>query len=59
MLLKYYNAICFPENEASTFIQYFDEKNELEMLADGLDFLKEYNPETKTRGRIKRSCCCA
>jgi hypothetical protein len=53
MLLKYYNAICFPENEAATFIQYFNNKNESEMLADGLDFLKDFNPNTKTIGRIK------
>jgi len=53
LLLKYYNAICFPENEAGTFIQYFDNLQESNMLADGLDFLKEFNPNTKTIGRIK------
>ncbi len=53
LLLDYYDAICFPENEAGTFIQYFENKNKLHMLADGLDWLKEHNPTSSTRSRIK------
>lgn len=53
MLLKFYNAICFTENEASTFIQYFSTKNESHMLADGIDYLKEFNPGTTTVNRPK------
>ena len=46
LLLELYNASCMPENEASTFIQYFDHKNKGYMLADGYDFLKEIAPKT-------------
>lgn len=46
MLLELYNAVCMPENEAGTFIQYFDAKNKGYMLADGYSFLKEIHPNT-------------
>lgn len=50
MLLDFYNAKCFPENEAGTFIQWFDRKNKIHMLAEGLAFAKEINPNTKVSG---------
>lgn len=53
MLLELYNAICMPENEAGTFIQYFDQKHKSYMLADGLNFLKEIHPETSITNRNK------
>ncbi len=53
LLLEWYNAVCFPENEAGTFIQYFDSKNKAHYLADGLNFLREYNPTTSTVSRVK------
>ena len=46
MLLEYYSATCMPENEAQTFIQYFDSRNKIHYLADGYDFLKEIAPKT-------------
>lgn len=53
MLLEFYNCVCLPENEASTFIQYFDSKNKGYMLADGYNFLKEISPSTSITGRTK------
>lgn len=53
MLLEVYNAVCLPENEAATFIQYFDGKNKSHWLADGYSFLKEISPTTSIKGRIK------
>lgn len=53
MLLEMYNAVCMPENEAGTFIQYFDQKFKSYMLADGMDFLKEIHPDTKIQNRNK------
>lgn len=52
-LLEYYNAICMPENEGNTLIQYFDQKNKGHYLADGYSFLKEINPKTSITGRTK------
>lgn len=53
MLLELYNAVCLPENEAGTFIQYFDAKNKGHLLADGYSFLKEITPSTNIVGRTK------
>lgn len=53
MLLEYYNAVCMPENEGGTFIQYFDQKNKAHMLADGVSFLKTIAPSSSIEGRIK------
>lgn len=53
MLLELYNAVCMPENEATTFIQHFDLKNKSYLLADSYDFLKEIAPKTSTLGRVK------
>ena len=53
MLLELYNCVCMPENEAVTFIQYFDSKNKSNWLADGYNFLKEISPSTSIRGRVK------
>lgn len=53
MLLELYNCVCMPENEASTFIQYFDLKNKSHLLADGYSFLKEIHPTTSIIGRTK------
>lgn len=53
MLLEVYNAICLPENEGGTFIQYFDAKNKGYMLADGYNFLKEISPNSSITGRVK------
>lgn len=53
LLLELYNAVCMPENEASTFIQYFDQKNKGHYLADGYNFLKEISPTTSITGRVK------
>jgi hypothetical protein len=50
MLMEYYNAVCFPENEAATFIQYFERKNKGHMLAQGFNIAKEINPNTKATG---------
>jgi predicted ester cyclase len=52
MLMDFYNARCFPENEAGTFIQYFERKNKGHMLAEGFNIAREINPNTKTAGRI-------
>jgi hypothetical protein len=52
MLMDFYNAKCFPENEAGTFIQWFERKNKGYMLAEGFNIAKEINPNTKTGGRI-------
>lgn len=51
LLMDYYNAICMPENETQTFVQYFDGLNKSYMLADGLQLLKEVSPNTD----VKRS----
>lgn len=53
MLLELYNATCLPENEAPTFIQYFDLKNKGHYLADGYNFLKEISPSTSITNRPK------
>lgn len=53
MLLELYSAVCMPENEASTFIQYFDQKNKGYLIADGYDFLKEIHPKTSITNRPK------
>lgn len=53
LLLELYNAVCLPENEAATFIQYFDSKNKGHYLADGYNFLKEISPSTSITGRVK------
>lgn len=53
MLLELYNAVCMPENEGGTLIQYFDAKNKGHMLADGFNFLKEISPSTTITGRVK------
>jgi len=53
LLLEFYGAICMPENEASTFIQYFDNKNKGHYLADGYNFLKEISPSTSIVNRPK------
>ncbi len=53
MMLELYGAICLPENEASTFIQFFDAKNKGHLLADGYNFLKEIAPNTSSKGRVK------
>lgn len=53
MLLEWYNAICMLENEATTFIQYFDQKKKIHYLADGLTLAKEINLLTTTTSRIK------
>lgn len=50
MLMDFYNAKCFPENEAGTFIQWFDRKNKTYMLAEGLSFAKEISPGSKVGG---------
>lgn len=52
MLMDFYNAKCFPENEAGTFIQWFERKNKGYMLAEGFNVAREINPNTKTGGRI-------
>lgn len=52
MLMDFYNAKCFPENEAGTFIQWFERKNKSYMLAEGFNIAAEINPNTKTTGRI-------
>jgi len=52
MLMDFYNARCFPENEAGTFIQWFERKNKGYMLAEGFNVAKEINPNTRTTGRI-------
>jgi len=49
MLLEYYNAVCMPENDVRTFIQYFEQKNKSHMLADGLDLLKSIAPTTSIK----------
>lgn len=53
MLLELYTATCLPENEAPTFIQYFDLKNKGYLLADGYNFLKEISPSTSITNRPK------
>jgi hypothetical protein len=52
MLMDYYNAKCFPENEAGTFIQWFERKNKGFMLAEGFNVAREINQNTKTSGRV-------
>lgn len=50
MLMDFYNAKCFPENEAGTFIQWFDRKNKTFMLGEGFNIAKEINPTTRVGG---------
>ena len=47
MLMHLYSATTLPENEGSTFTQYFDGINEGYMLADVFDFRKEVSPGSK------------
>jgi hypothetical protein len=47
LLLEYYNAVCFPENAAGTFIQYFERKNKGHYLGQGFNIAKEINPNTR------------
>jgi len=47
MLMDYYNATCFPENAAGTFIQYFERKNKGHMLGQGFNIAREINPKTR------------
>lgn len=53
LMLELYNAVCLPENEATTFIQFFDAKNKGHLLADGYNFVKEIAPNSSTKGRVK------
>lgn len=53
MLMEYYNAICMPENENGTFIQYFDQKFKGHLIADGYNMHKEIHPTTSIKGRNK------
>lgn len=53
MLLDYYNATCMPENEGGTFIQYFDQKNKSDRLADGYNLARQINIKTSVQGRTK------
>lgn len=46
LLLELYNAVILPENNTSTFVQFFDGKNKGYMIADAYDFLKEISPNT-------------
>ena len=46
LLMELYNARCMPENETSNFIDYFDRKNKMHWLADGLSLTKEITPGT-------------
>lgn len=52
LLMEFYNAKCFPENEAGTFIQYFERKNKGHMLAEGINIAREISSTTKTTGRV-------
>lgn len=52
LLMDFYNARCFPENEAGTFIQWFERKNKGHMLAEGFNVAREINPNTSTGGRV-------
>jgi hypothetical protein len=47
LLLEWYGATVLPENEESSFIRYFDEKNIGHYIEDGLDLAREINPATK------------
>ncbi|XAI97418.1 hypothetical protein [Leptolyngbya phage Lbo-JY46] len=53
LLLEFYNAVCMPENEGGTMIQYFDQKGKAHLLADGYNMLKEISPNTSIVGRVK------
>ena len=53
MLLEWYNAVCMLENEATTFIQYFDQRKKIHYLADGISLAKEINLLTTTTSRNK------
>lgn len=53
MLMDFYNAVCMPENENGTFIQFFDHKYKGHMIADGYDMHKEIHPASgmnRTKG---------
>ncbi len=52
LLIEYFNAKCFPENEAGTFIQWFERKNKGHLLAEGFNVAREINPKTSTSGRV-------
>lgn len=47
MLMEFYNAVCFPENAAGTFIQYFERKNKGHWLAQGFNIAREINSNTR------------
>lgn len=53
LLMDLYKARCMPENENTSFIQYFDNRNKGYMLADGFQLHKEIHPTTSIKGRIK------
>lgn len=52
MLIEFYNAKCFPENEAGTFIQWFERKNKTHYLGESVNFLRDMNPNTSTGSRM-------
>lgn len=52
LLLEYYNAVCMPENEGTTFIQWFDQRNKAHYIADGYNALKQIAPQS-TVNRLK------
>lgn len=49
MLLKMYNAIAMIENNDSGFKDYLEGLNELHLLADGQNILKEISPTSKVK----------
>lgn len=49
LLLEYYKATDLPENENREFIRYFDERQSIDMLEDGIDLAREINPNTKNK----------
>jgi hypothetical protein len=53
LLLEFYNATILPENEAGTFILFFDQKNKGHLIADGYTLAREINPSTSILGRTK------
>ena len=49
LLIEYYGATLLPENEEAGFIRWFDEKNIIHYLEDGIDLAKEINPFTQVK----------
>jgi hypothetical protein len=47
MLLEFYTATCMPENEGTTFTQFFEQQSKIYMLADAFDLAKAINPRTE------------